>query len=102
MFYCVSDLHEQFSFLFTREPSKVELVTFVTQKAFQRIQALASVNHVAATGGVVTVDTGFAVVDFESFWGKDCHNKLLLVPILYSSIIPLPPQICTIFVIYFT
>ena len=58
-------------------PSKVELVTFVAQKAFQRIQVLPRVNNVSAFSGVVTVLTGFPVVNLENLLRRNCHNKIL-------------------------
>ena len=77
-------------------------MTLATNLVLQVTEGLAGVDLSATLSSEVAVLTGFAVVDFESFWGKDCHNKLLLVPILYSSIIPPPRAICTIFVNYFT
>ena len=77
-------------------------MTFVPKSTLQVAEGCASEDLSAALGSVVTSITGFAVVNLENLLGCNCHNKLLLVPILYSSIIPLPPQICTIYVIYFT
>ena len=79
-----------------------KVVAFATNLVLQVTERLASVNLAAALGSVITVLTGCPVVNLENLLGCNCHNKLLLVPILYSSIIPRSPTICTIRVTYFT
>ncbi len=89
-------------YLIALSSANYEAMTFTTNLALQVTEGCASEDLSAALSSVVTSITGFAVVNLENLLGCSCHNKLLLVPILYSSIIPRPPQICTIYVIYFT